>query len=58
MNNTDLPNSMPFKDYLIGTLIRPRKTFEILIQDNCKLKFGFIAISINAIVYTLVYIYS
>ncbi len=57
MNNTDLSNSMSFKDYLIGTLIRPGKTFELLIKDNRKLKFGFIALSINAFLYTLIYVF-
>lgn len=46
-----------FKDYLLGTLLRPRQTFELLLKDDRRLKFGFIAISIAAVVYTLVYIF-
>jgi hypothetical protein len=55
MKNTDLPNAMSFKDYLIGTLLRPGRTFEFLMADSRKVKFGLIAMSITAVVYTLVY---
>lgn len=48
---------MSFTGYLVGTLLRPRKTFELLVTDNRKLKFGLAAISINALVYTLVYVF-
>ena len=57
MNNTDLQNTMSFKDYLVGTLLRPRQTFNLLLADSRRLKFGFIAISINAVLYTLVYVF-
>jgi len=46
-----------FKDYYIGTLLRPRQTFDALLTDNHRLKFGLLAISINAILYNLVYIF-
>lgn len=46
-----------FRDYLIGTLIYPRKTFDMLLKDERRLQFGFFAITINAIVYTMVYIF-
>ena len=46
-----------FKDYYIGTLLRPRRTFDALLTDNRRLKFGLLAISINAILYNLVYIF-
>lgn len=46
-----------FRDYLLGTLFQPRQTFALLLTDNRRLKFGFIAISITAVVYTLVYIF-
>jgi hypothetical protein len=46
-----------FKDYLLGTLFRPRQTFELLLKDDRRLKFGLIAITINAFLYTLVYIF-
>lgn len=57
MNNTDLPNRMSFGNYLMGTLLRPDRTFDLLMADNRRMKFGLIAISINAIVYTLVYVF-
>jgi len=46
-----------FKDYFIGTLFRPRQTFDLLLKDDRRLKFGLIAITINAFLYTLVYIF-
>ena len=46
-----------FKDYLFGTLFRPRQTFDLLATDDRRLKFGFVAMSITAIIYTLVYIF-
>ena len=57
MNNPDTPNIMSFKDYLIGTLLRPGHTFNSLMDDSRRLKFGLLAITINAISYTLVYIF-
>jgi hypothetical protein len=46
-----------FKDYYIGTLFRPRQTFDALVTDDRRLKFGLLAISVNAILYNLVYIF-
>lgn len=46
-----------FKDYFIGTLLHPRRTFEALLLDERRLKFGLYAITINAILYTFVYIF-
>jgi hypothetical protein len=46
-----------FKDYYIGTLLRPRQTFDALLADNRRLRFGLLAISINTILYNLVYIF-
>lgn len=46
-----------FKDYYIGALLRPRQTFDALLNDDRRLKFGLLAISINAILYNLVYIF-
>jgi hypothetical protein len=46
-----------FKDYYIGTLFRPRQTFDALLVDNHRLKFGLLALSINAVLYTFVYIF-
>ena len=48
---------MRFKDYYLGTLLRPRQTFDALVMDDRRLKFGMWAISINAILYNLVYIF-
>jgi hypothetical protein len=46
-----------FKDYYIGTLLRPGKTFDILLTDNRRLKLGFLAMLINVLLYTFVYIF-
>ena len=46
-----------FGDYFTGTLLHPRRTFEALLTDERRLRFGLYAISINAILYTLVYIF-
>ncbi len=46
-----------FKDYYIGTLFRPHQTFDALLNDDRRLKFGLLAISTNAILYNLVYIF-
>jgi hypothetical protein len=57
MNVADSPNTMSFKDYYLGTLLRPRRTFDILMTDSRRLKFGLLALSINALLYTFVYIF-
>lgn len=57
MNNINPLPGLSFRSYLIGTLIHPRQTFETLLTDRHRLKFGFFAISLNAIAYTLVYIF-
>lgn len=46
-----------FKDYFIGTLLHPHRTFEALLADERRLKFGLYAISMNAVLYTFVYIF-
>ncbi len=46
-----------FKDYYLGAITRPRKTFDALMLDRRRLRFGFIALSITAVLYTLVYIF-
>ena len=51
------PAFRSFKEYYFGTMFRPRKTFEALITDNRRLKFGLIALLINIFLYTLVYIF-
>jgi hypothetical protein len=57
MNKAASPHLKSFKDYYFGTLFRPRQTFDALLSDSRKLKFGLLAISLNAILYTLVYIF-
>jgi hypothetical protein len=57
MNNTASSPLKSFKDYYVGTLFQPRRTFETLLADSRKLRFGFLAILLNAIVYTLVYVF-
>ncbi len=57
MNNATSPHKMSFGAYMAGTLIRPRQTFNHLLADHRKLKFGFMAMGINALVYTLVYVF-
>jgi hypothetical protein len=46
-----------FKDYYLGTLFRPRPTFDDLLNDDRRLKFGLLAMLVNAILYTFVYIF-
>ncbi len=57
MNIAESSNLKSFKDYYIGTLLRPRRTFDILMTDSRRLKFGLLALSINALLYTFVYIF-
>jgi hypothetical protein len=46
-----------FKDYYFGVILRPRSTFEALMADRRRLIFGLLALSINIVLYTLVYIF-
>ncbi len=46
-----------FKDYYLGALLRPRRTFDALMSDPRRLRFGLFALLINAILYTFVYIF-
>jgi hypothetical protein len=46
-----------FKDYYIGTLLRPRRTFDALMVDDRRLKFGFYALLISLVLYLFVYIF-
>lgn len=46
-----------FKDYYLGTILRPRRTFDALVGDSRQLRFGLFALSINAVLYTLVYVF-
>jgi len=57
MNTTASSHLKSFKDYYLGTLFHPRQTFAALISDSRRLRFGLIAITLNAILYTLVYVF-
>jgi hypothetical protein len=57
MNTTASSHLKSFKDYYLGTLFHPRQTFDQLITDSRKLKLGLLAITLNAILYTFVYIF-
>jgi len=57
MNKTNSHETMTFKDYCLGTLFRPRQTFELLLTDGRRLKFGFYAILLKAFLYTLIYVF-
>lgn len=57
MKIMSVQQTMSFKDYLVGTLIQPRRTYALLLHDERRLKFGLAAITINAVVYTLVYVF-
>jgi hypothetical protein len=46
-----------FSDNLSGTLHHPRRTFDRLLQDERRLKFGFFAMLLTATVYIFVYIF-
>ncbi len=46
-----------FFKYYIGTVVKPTATFEKLIADDRKLKFGFYSVLVSAILYTLVYVF-
>jgi hypothetical protein len=60
MNAAEIPSSprlKSFKDYYFGTIFRPRRTFEALMADSRRLKFGLIALLLNTFLYTLVYVF-
>lgn len=46
-----------FRSYYFGVMLRPGRTFEALMEDDRRLRFGLIALGINALLYTLVYIF-
>lgn len=46
-----------FLDYYVSIIKHPSKTFEDLIRDKQKIRFGFFAVLIQVSVYTLVYIF-
>jgi len=57
MRHTNSAKTMTFRDYYLGTLFEPGRTFDLLLTDSRRLKFGLLALSLNAILYTFVYIF-
>ena len=57
MNTLEAHKTLSFKNYYFGTFLSPRNTFNALLTDERRVKFGLLAISINAVLYTLVYIF-
>lgn len=57
MKQTTVSNHMSFSDYYFGTFIHPRRTFDLLLTDERRLKFGFFAMVLNAFLYTLIYVF-
>lgn len=57
MNNSTSPKFKSFKDYYLGVIFRPRRTFEALMNDDRRLKFGLLALLITVVLYTLVYVF-
>ncbi len=54
---TSAASNTSFRLYYLGTLLHPRRTFDLLVQDPRRLKFGALALAINAVLYTLVYVF-
>lgn len=46
-----------FANYYFSVIIRPRRTFDALMTDNRRLRFGLYALLINVVLYTLVYVF-
>ncbi|HTP02423.1 MAG TPA: YIP1 family protein [Anaerolineales bacterium] len=46
-----------FSSYYFPTLLRPRRTFDALMQEPHRLRYGFFALLISAVIYTFVYIF-
>lgn len=46
-----------FGSYYAGSLLRPRRTFDALMAEPHRLQFGLLALLINAVLYTCVYIF-
>jgi hypothetical protein len=46
-----------FAAYYLGVVVRPRRTFDALMQDPRRLQFGAGALLVTGILYTLVYVF-
>jgi hypothetical protein len=56
-NESTSPTLKSFKDYYLGVIFRPARTFEALLADERRLKFGLLALLIGVVLYTLVYVF-
>lgn len=57
MTDSKFAASHSFGHYYLGTLLRPRRTFDELMKDPRRLQLGTLAIGLNALLYTLVYVF-
>jgi hypothetical protein len=48
-------NPPSFKDYYLSMFLKPRRTFDLLMSDPRRLKYGALAVLIPAVLYTLFY---
>jgi hypothetical protein len=46
-----------FASYYLGTILRPRRTFDALMTDPRRLTYGALAVALSAVLYSLVYIF-
>ncbi len=46
-----------FADYYLGTILGPGRTFAALLKDKRRMRFGLLALALNALLYTLVYVF-
>lgn len=46
-----------FGAYYRGVVLKPRRTFDALVEDPRRLRFGALALGVTAILYTLVYVF-
>lgn len=51
------PDLRSFVHYYLGAIARPRRTFEALLSDRRRLRYGTLALGLNAVLYTLVYVF-
>ncbi len=49
------PQARSFKDYYLRMFLEPRRTFELLMSDPRRLRYGALAVLIPALLYTLFY---
>lgn len=56
-NEQTMPKRKSFADYYLGTILRPRRTFDALLADDRRLGFGLLALLIMVALYTLVYVF-